>query len=214
MNTWINVCSYYSSCFTLAQMLSVLASNGDEISREWNGDILENFTVFYQHCKFLSFCIHVLISYWPSHSSSWPQLLVTDYLAMSGHHWLPFAITGYHSLLNQNLSVSKSKLCYNFYCHTWSIYIKVNVCMCVCVCMFQHNYLSMNGIVSVPSFSWLYKYKEKYKQGEMWHSAQRAEISEEKQNMYVCMYVCFSLGIARQRVQDWYSRKPTMRNCW
>jgi hypothetical protein len=44
--------------------------------------------------------------------------------------------------------------------------------------MFRHNYLSVNGIVSFPSFTWLYKYKEEYKQGEMWHSAQRAEISE------------------------------------
>jgi hypothetical protein len=46
-----------------------------------------------------------------------------------------------------------------------------------------HNYLSVNGIVSFPSFTWLYKYKEEYKQGEMWRSAQRAEISEEK-----CVY--------------------------
>jgi hypothetical protein len=51
------------------------------------------------------------------------------------------------------------------------------------VCMSQHNYLSVNGIVSFPSFTWLYKYKEEYKQGEMWHSAQRAEISEE-----ICMF--------------------------
>jgi hypothetical protein len=42
------------------------------------------------------------------------------------------------------------------------------------VCMFRHNYLSVNGIVSFPSFTW---------QGEMWHSAQRAEISEE-----ICMF--------------------------
>jgi hypothetical protein len=32
-----------------------------------------------------------------------------------------------------------------------SIYIKVNVC--VCVCMFRHNYISVNGIVSFPSFT-------------------------------------------------------------
>jgi hypothetical protein len=51
--------------------------------------------------------------------------------------------------------------------------------------MFRHNYLLVNGIVSFPSFTCLYKYKEEYKQGEMWHSAQRAEISEE-----ICMYVC------------------------
>jgi hypothetical protein len=29
----------------------------------------------------------------------------------------------------------------------------------------------------------VYKYKEEYKQGEMWHSAQRAEISEK-----ICMF--------------------------
>jgi hypothetical protein len=57
------------------------------------------------------------------------------------------------------------------------------VCVCVCVCMFRHNYLSVNGIVSFPSFTLLYKYKEEYTQGEMWHSAQRAEISEE-----ICMF--------------------------
>jgi hypothetical protein len=57
------------------------------------------------------------------------------------------------------------------------------VCMyvCVCVCMLQHNYLSLNGIVSVPSSTWLYK--EEYKQGEMSHSGQMAEISEE-----MCMF--------------------------
>jgi hypothetical protein len=58
------------------------------------------------------------------------------------------------------------------------IYVRIYVCMYVC--MFRHNYLSVNGIVSsFPSFTWLYKYKEEYKQGEMWHSAQRDEISEE-----------------------------------
>jgi hypothetical protein len=51
------------------------------------------------------------------------------------------------------------------------------------VCMFWHNYLSMNGIVSFPSFTWSYKYEEEYKQGEMCHSAQRAEISEK-----ICMF--------------------------
>jgi hypothetical protein len=51
------------------------------------------------------------------------------------------------------------------------------------VYMFRHNYLTVNGIVSFPSFTWLYKYKEEYKQGEMWHSAQRAELSEE-----ICMF--------------------------
>jgi hypothetical protein len=50
-----------------------------------------------------------------------------------------------------------------------SIYIKVSVCM------FRRNYLSVNGIVSFPSFTCLYKYKEEYKQGEMGQSAQRAE---------------------------------------
>jgi hypothetical protein len=49
--------------------------------------------------------------------------------------------------------------------------------------MFRNDYLSGNGIVSFPSFTWLYKYKEEYKQGEMWHSAQRVEISEE-----ICMF--------------------------
>jgi hypothetical protein len=49
--------------------------------------------------------------------------------------------------------------------------------------MLRHKYLSMNGIVSFPSFTWLYKYKEEYKQGEMWNSAQRAEMSEE-----ICMF--------------------------
>jgi hypothetical protein len=66
--------------------------------------------------------------------------------------------------------------------------------------MFRHNYLSVNGIVSFPSFTWLYNYKEEYKQGEMWHSAQRAK------------YVCSSLAVARQRVHDSHPRKPTMRN--
>jgi hypothetical protein len=49
----------------------------------------------------------------------------------------------------------------------------------VYVCMFRHNYLSVNCIILFPSFTWLYKYKDEYKQGEMWHSAQRAEISDE-----------------------------------
>jgi hypothetical protein len=59
----------------------------------------------------------------------------------------------------------------------------------VCVCMFRHNYLSVNGIVSFLFFISLYKYKEEYKQGEMWHSAQRAKLSEEKW-MYtsICMF--------------------------
>jgi hypothetical protein len=56
-------------------------------------------------------------------------------------------------------------------------------CECMYVCMFRHNYLSVNAIVSFPSFNWLYKYKEEYKQGEMWHCAQRAEISEK-----ICMF--------------------------
>jgi hypothetical protein len=58
------------------------------------------------------------------------------------------------------------------------------VCMyvCVCLCMFWHNYLSVNGTVSFSSFTCLYAYKQEYKQEEMWHSAQRAEISEE-----ICM---------------------------
>jgi hypothetical protein len=49
--------------------------------------------------------------------------------------------------------------------------------------MFQHNYLSVNVIVSFPFITGLYKYNEEYKQGETWHSAQRAEISEE-----ICMF--------------------------
>jgi hypothetical protein len=49
------------------------------------------------------------------------------------------------------------------------------------VCMFRNNYHPMNGIVSFPSFTSLYK--EEYKQGEMWHPAQRLEISEE-----LCMF--------------------------
>jgi hypothetical protein len=48
--------------------------------------------------------------------------------------------------------------------------------------MFLHNYLSVNGIVSFPSFTCLYKQGEMYK--GKW------------------IYVCFSLGIARQRVRD------------
>jgi hypothetical protein len=54
------------------------------------------------------------------------------------------------------------------------------VCMyvCICVCMFRHNYLSVNGIDSFPSFACLYRYKKKYKQGKMWHSAQKAEVPE------------------------------------
>jgi hypothetical protein len=58
--------------------------------------------------------------------------------------------------------------------------------------MFWHNYLSMNGIVSFPSFTWLYKYTEEYKQGEMWHSAQGAKICEE-----ICMFqpcYCQAMG--------------------
>jgi hypothetical protein len=47
---------------------------------------------------------------------------------------------------------------------------------CIYVCMFRRNYLSVNGIVSFPSFALLYKYKEEYKQREIWHSAQRSEI--------------------------------------
>jgi hypothetical protein len=35
--------------------------------------------------------------------------------------------------------------------------------VCMYVCMFRHNYLSVNGIVSFSSFTWLYKYKEEYK---------------------------------------------------
>jgi hypothetical protein len=46
----------------------------------------------------------------------------------------------------------------------------------MCVCMFRHNYLSVSGIVTFPYFTRLHKYKEEYKQEEMWHSAQRAEI--------------------------------------
>jgi hypothetical protein len=72
--------------------------------------------------------------------------------------------------------------------------------------MFRHNYLSVNGIVSFPSFTWLYKFKEEYKQGEMWHSAQRAKISEE-----ICM---FQPGRCQATGNDSYPRKPTMRNCW
>jgi hypothetical protein len=53
--------------------------------------------------------------------------------------------------------------------------------VCMYVCVFRHNYFSVNGIVSFPSFTWLYK--EEYKQGEMWHSAQRVEISEK-----ICMF--------------------------
>jgi hypothetical protein len=45
------------------------------------------------------------------------------------------------------------------------------------VCMFRRNNLSVNGIVSFPSFTWLYK--KEYKQGDMWYSTKRAEISEE-----------------------------------
>jgi hypothetical protein len=52
--------------------------------------------------------------------------------------------------------------------------------MCVCVYV-RHNYLSVNGIVSFPSFTWLYN--EEYKKVEMWYSDQRAEISEE-----ICMF--------------------------
>jgi hypothetical protein len=38
---------------------------------------------------------------------------------------------------------------------------------CMYVCMFQHNYISVNGIVLIPSSTRLYKYKEEYKQEEM-----------------------------------------------
>jgi hypothetical protein len=55
--------------------------------------------------------------------------------------------------------------------------ICINKSECMYVCVSQHNYLFLNGILSFPSFTRFYKYKEEYKQGEMWHSAQRAEIS-------------------------------------
>jgi hypothetical protein len=35
----------------------------------------------------------------------------------------------------------------------------------------------------------LYKYKEEYKQGEMWHYAQRDEISEENGYIYIYIYI-------------------------
>jgi hypothetical protein len=90
----------------------------------------------------------------------------------------------------------------NIHIRLIGVCIKVNVC----VCIFRHNYLSVNGIVLFPSFTWLYKYKEEYKQGEMWHPAQRAEISEE-----ICM---FQPGRC-QATDTWpISGKPTMRNCW
>jgi hypothetical protein len=54
--------------------------------------------------------------------------------------------------------------------------------VCMCVCMFRHNYISVNGILSFPSYTGLYKYKEEHKQVDMWHSAQRVEISYE-----ICM---------------------------
>jgi hypothetical protein len=38
------------------------------------------------------------------------------------------------------------------------------------VFVYWYNYLLVNGIVSFTSFTWLYKYKEEYKQGEMWVS--------------------------------------------
>jgi hypothetical protein len=72
------------------------------------------------------------------------------------------------------------------------------------MCVSRHNYLPLNGIVSFPSFTSLYKYKEDYKQGEMWHSAQRAEISEE-----ICM---IQPGRCQETAHDSYPRKPTMRN--
>jgi hypothetical protein len=40
-----------------------------------------------------------------------------------------------------------------------------------------------HSIFSFHSFTWLYKYKEEYKQGEMWHSAQGAKIFKE-----ICMF--------------------------
>jgi hypothetical protein len=73
-------------------------------------------------------------------------------------------------------------------CSCWdSVFIYLYRNECTCVCMSRHNYLSANGIVSFPSFAWLYKYKEEYKEGEMWHSAQRVEISEEIW-IHVCMF--------------------------
>jgi hypothetical protein len=72
------------------------------------------------------------------------------------------------------------------------LYIYKNICMYVC--MFRHNYLSVNGIVSFPSFTWLYKYEEEYKQGEMWHSAQKAKISEK---IYVPAWPLPSNGLWR-----------------
>jgi hypothetical protein len=46
-----------------------------------------------------------------------------------------------------------------------TIYLYTSECMYVC--MVRYNYLSVNGIVSFPCFTSLYKYKEEYKQGEM-----------------------------------------------
>jgi hypothetical protein len=91
-----------------------------------------------------------------------------------------------------------------------SVYLPIykSECMYVCVyvCSGQHNYLSMNGIVPFPSFTWLCKYKE--------------SISREKCGIlpkgpkYLRKYVCSSLAVSRQQVHDSYPWKPTMRNCW
>jgi hypothetical protein len=40
-----------------------------------------------------------------SHRISWPQILAI-FCLVSGHHWLPFAVTGLHSLPSLNSSVS------------------------------------------------------------------------------------------------------------
>jgi hypothetical protein len=52
------------------------------------------------------------------------------------------------------------------------------------VCMYVCSRITFREWYSFISLFYLivqvlYKYKDEYKQGEMWHSAQRAEISEE-----------------------------------
>jgi hypothetical protein len=91
--------------------------------------------------------------------------------------------------LPESWGISELK-CGNFSITKQKIIICINLCIylykseCMYVCMFRHNYLSVNDIVSLSSFTWLCKYKEEYKQGEMWHSNQNAEISKE-----LCMFL-------------------------
>jgi hypothetical protein len=84
-----------------------------------------------------------------------------------------------------SLNIFQNRIWGKYRVRIFFFYIYKSVCMYVCmyVCMFRRNYLLVNSTVSFPSFTWLCKHREEYKQGEMWHFAQRTEISEN-----ICMF--------------------------